>query len=134
MKIVIDSSMTTLDAPDIHSGLAQLYAGRGQYQQAEKAYQQALLIEPAFLPALLNLADLYRAKGEDWKSKPVLNKALSIEPEFADAHYAMGLLLVRQKRYGPALEYLSRAAELRPNNIRFQYVYAVALADQGEEY
>lgn len=132
MKIVIDSSMTTLDAPDIQSGLAQLYAGRGQYQQAEKAYQQALLIEPAFLPALLNLADLYRAKGEDWKSKPVLNKALSIEPEFADAHYAMGLLLVRQKRYGPALEYLSRAAELRPNNIRFQYVYAVALADQGK--
>lgn len=132
LKIVIDSSLANLDAPDTHGGLAQIYSARGQYQDAEKAYLQALLIDPAFLPALLNLADLYRAKGEDWKSKPVLNKALSIEPEFADAHYAMGLLLVRQKRYGQALDSLSRAAELRSDNIRFQYVYSVALADQGK--
>ncbi len=134
MKIVIDSSLSNLDAPDTHGGLAQIYAGRGQYLDAEKAYLQALLIDPGFLPALLNLADLYRAKGEDWKSKPVLNKALAIEPEFADAHYAMGLLLVRQKRYAQGLSFLSKAAELRPNNIRFQYVYSVALADLGKNH
>ena len=132
MKIVIDYSLSNSDAPDTHGELGQIYSARRQYVDAEKAYLQALLIDPGFLLALINLADLYRAKGEDWRSKDVLNKALVIDPAFASAHYAMGLLLVRQKSYGQALSYLSRAAELMPNNIRFQYVYSVALAEQGQ--
>lgn len=133
LKIVIDSGALTLDAPETHANLARIYSDRGQYHNAEKAYLQALVIEPKFLPALLNLADLYRAKGEDWKSRPALERALAVEPEFADAHYAMGLLLVRQKRYSQALEYFQEAVKLSPDNSRFQYVYSVALADQGQD-
>ena len=43
-----------------------------------------------------------------------------------------GLLLVRQKRTGEALEELARAAELAPGDPQLAYVYAIGLHSTGE--
>ncbi len=52
---------------------------------------------PRFM-TYINLADMYRIKGEDQKGEKVLNEALKMNPDFADAHSALGLLMVREKR------------------------------------
>jgi predicted Zn-dependent protease len=45
----------------------------------------------------------------------------------------MGLWYVRNKQKETALDYLKRAAEMEADNPRYQYVYAVALADKDKE-
>ena len=45
----------------------------------------------------------------------------------AEAHHALGLLLVRRQQKQEALASFQRAATLRPDDSRYEYVYAVAL-------
>src|SRR5262245_35719095 len=84
------------------------------------------------MPAHVNLADLYREEGRDADGERVLRRALALEPASADAHHALGLLLVRQKRSTEALAELAKAAERDPERARFAYVYAVALDGFGQ--
>ena len=45
----------------------------------------------------------------------------------------MGLLLIRQSQLDAAVGYLQRAAELDPVNVRYSYVYGVALWESGRQ-
>ena len=56
---------------------------------------------------------------------------MTVEPDNADVQYALGLYLVRKHDYPGALDLLRRAHELRPDNARYAYVYAVALNSSG---
>jgi tetratricopeptide (TPR) repeat protein len=118
------------DMPSAQMNLGVYFSDRGNANKALEAYRHAIMLSPAYVPGLLNLADLYRSLGRDNESEQLLDLALSIAPGDAGVQYATGLKLVRQKK--PAIEHLARAAELEPHNIRFVYVYAVALQSQGE--
>jgi tetratricopeptide (TPR) repeat protein len=65
----------------------------------------------------------------------VLQSRFLVSPRDAAAHYALGLTLTRLKQPGPALAEFRRAAELAPEDARYQYVYGVAphSASQGDE-
>jgi hypothetical protein len=45
-----------------------------------------------------------------------LTNALAFDPNFADAHYLMGLLLLRQKEYSKAAAYLQKTINLSPDH------------------
>ena len=94
---------------------------------AERAYQAALRLDPRFTPAYANLADLYRTQGREREAEAQLRAGLALAPDSADLHHALGLAMVRTKRLDAALDDLKRAADLAPTNIRYAYVYAVAL-------
>ncbi len=64
--------------------------------------------------------------GQRW-----LEKAIAIAPDAAEPIHALGLLKVRQKQYQEALTLLAKAAMLQPSNVRYTYVYAVALNSAG---
>jgi predicted CXXCH cytochrome family protein len=120
------------DLPEEQMNLALFHASAGDAAAAERAYRKALELAPAFTPALLNLADLYRSNGLDAKARPLLLQAIGQAPGDPAPQHAMGLLLVREKELGAAVGYLRQAAELAPANIRYGYVYAVALWESGE--
>ena len=61
----------------------------------------------------------------------MLRSALSASPRDAGLHYALGLALIRQKRYADALGALREAANLAPENAHNAYVYAIALDSAG---
>ena len=61
----------------------------------------------------------------------MLRDAIAAVPQAADAFNALGLSLVRQRRLPEALDALSRAAALAPDQSRFAYVLAVAQHDTG---
>lgn len=128
----IASIQLNADTPAGQMQLGVLYQSMNQWGLAEQAYQQALLIEPHYIPALLNRADLFRAKGQDQLALPLLEKAILIDANNVSANYAMGLLMIRLKQLDKATAYLEVAATQAPDIVRYSYVYAVALFESGK--
>lgn len=120
------------DMPSAQMNLGLYFSARGDVKKAIKAYRHALLLSPAYVPALMNLADLYRSLGQNQESERLLSQALGIAPEDAGVQHATGLMLVRQKELAKAIAHLAKAVDLAPDNTRFAYVYAVALQSHGE--
>ena len=112
--------------------LAALYVAQGNAVAAEQAYQSALKVEPALVPAWLNLADLQRATGREEAAGRSLEQALKIAPESAAAHHSYGLHRVRQGHTADALVSLKEAQRLDPASVRYAYVYAIALHSTGQ--
>lgn len=120
------------DRPEGNMGLAALYAAEQDAARAEASLQRALAIDPAYVPAHVNLADLYRATGRDADAEHQLRGALVRVPHHPALLHALGLALVRQHRLTEALEPLRDAARVDRDNPRLGYVYAVALHDAGD--
>ena len=128
---LVVAELVDADRPEAHLNLGLLDLRRRQLPEAEKEYRTALRLDPNFVPALVNLADLERGRGRDEEGAELLKKAMSIEPDNADIQYALGLYLVRTRDYSAALDLLRGAHERMPDNVRYAYVYAVALNSSG---
>jgi tetratricopeptide (TPR) repeat protein len=129
----ITAMQESADMPTGQMQLGLMYLARKQFDQAENAYHHALLVEPDFVPALVNLADLYRLQGRDQQAKPLLEKALGIDGQNADSQYAMGLLYIRLGQTTAAVEHLAAAAAAAPQVALYGYVYAVSLFETGKQ-
>ena len=105
---------------------------RGDLPAAEKAYREALHLNPQLLPARLNLADLLRMLQREDEARTELQAALTIAPDNGAALHALGLLETRSGNRALALDYLRRAAEQEEEGTRHRYVYAIALHDSGD--
>jgi tetratricopeptide (TPR) repeat protein len=103
----------------------------GDFEHAEENLREALDLDPTFTAAYVNLADLYRSQGREQEAETLLRRGLAQAADQATVELALGLTLVRLGRHADALKHLQRAHVLRPESIRFGYVYAVALYDQG---
>jgi Flp pilus assembly protein TadD len=121
------------DRPEAHLTLARLHLEQHRLPEAEGELKQALAIDPAFVPAAVNLADLYRLTGTDGEGEPILRTALAHAPEAPALLHALGLWMVRQQRMDEATALLGTAARLAPANPRFGYVHGVALHDLGRD-
>ena len=128
----VENQHSNADNPSAQLNLAVYYQSRGQLALAEEAYQRALLLDPYFEPAYVNLADLYRSSLRDPDGERLLSEALERVPQAASLHFSLGLLQVRQKQVSQALLPLGRAVDLQPDNQRYRYVYAVALNSVGQ--
>ena len=128
---LVSAEMVDAERPEAHLNLGLLEMRRGEPSKADTEYRTALRLDPAFVPAMVNLADLDRARGMDRQGAELLRKAMAIEPNNADVPHSLGLFLVRQHDYDGALDMLRRANELAPDNARYAYVYAVALNSTG---
>ncbi|MFG1418413.1 tetratricopeptide repeat protein [Xanthobacter sp. V0B-10] len=120
------------DRPDARANLARFLASRGDPAGAEAELRAGLRLYPGSTTLSVNLADLYRALNREADAEAVLREAIARAPEAGAAHHALGLSLVRQKRYAEALAELRRGMELVPDEPRFAYVYAVALQSTGQ--
>ncbi|MCR8924279.1 tetratricopeptide repeat protein [Dasania sp. GY-MA-18] len=120
------------DSPNGQLQLAAIYEQLDQAAKAKQAYQHALLLEPDFIPALINFADWYRAQGQDELALPLLLKSLNLSPTNADVHFSLGLLYIRLNQRQQALNHVQQAAELAPRVAHYSYVYGVVLFDMGQ--
>ena len=124
------SQRVNADRPESHVNLGLLWATLGREAEARAAFEEALTIDPRFVPAAANLADLHRAAGRESDAESVLSRATELSPQAAALHHSLGLLLVRTGRSTDALAELKRAADLAPTATRYAYVYAVALEER----
>jgi predicted CXXCH cytochrome family protein len=120
------------DRTEALTALAGLQMAEGDPGAAHASFQKAVQRDETSLVTLLNYADFHRAQGNDAQAERLLTRAVSLYPDSADAHLALGLLRVRQKRTTEAIPELARAVQLAPTNGNYAYVYAVGLYSTGE--
>jgi len=128
----VQALQVNAERPESHLNLGLIAIAMGDAQKAEQEYRTALRLEPSFTPAYVNLADLYRQLGQDAAGEKLLHEGIAAASDNADLHYALGLLLVRQKRLDEALVSLRKATTLAEDNPRYIYVYALALEGAGQ--
>ena len=128
----VTAQLASAERPEAQTNLGNLYAAQNEIGQAIAAYDTAIGLNQAYVPAYVNLADLYRARGMETEAENLLRRAAEVDPGSAAVHHALGLSLVRQQRAGEALEELRLATTLSPDDARYVYVYAVALNSSGK--
>ncbi|MCX7174423.1 MAG: tetratricopeptide repeat protein [Proteobacteria bacterium] len=119
------------DRPESHSDLGSLHVERGETIAAEREFRTAIELDPSYLLASINLADFFRGLGRESDVETTLRRALEHAPRTAMLHHILGLSMVRQQRKREALQELRMASNLDRDNMRFAYVYAIALHDAG---
>jgi predicted CXXCH cytochrome family protein len=107
--------------------LAGLRRAAGDPVAARAAFERALRRDDTSIVAMLNFADDLRGTGDDAAAETLLRKACALYPDSADAHFALGMLLVRRKEVPAGVSELGRANELAPNNSHYAYAYGVGL-------
>jgi tetratricopeptide (TPR) repeat protein len=129
----IESLQRNLDFPAAGANLANLYANRQDYAQAERYYRMALDVDDLFFPAKMNLAMLHAQQGDNDEAEQLLREVLDDYPEQYDAAYSLALLLVGVGRVDESLPYLAQAAEGMPRQSRVQYNYGLLLAQLSRD-
>lgn len=99
--------------------------------QARRAYQQALAIDPSHLQAHLALARLYMSTGQHERAMAAYDKALKAHPKEAGLWFELGMCHARQKQWEPALRGLHEAVKLDPENPQYNNHYGFCLARAG---
>jgi predicted CXXCH cytochrome family protein len=127
----IRAQRESADRPEGHANLGGLYQSLGRPDLAQAELEQAIAIDPSFVPAYVNLADLGRRMGDEQAAERTLRAGLTRSPGNASLHHALGLSLVRQRRNAEALRELAQAVRQAPEEVRYAYVYGVALHDSG---
>ncbi len=126
-----DTLAFSADAPEGLSNLANFHLVLGEIPQAEQALRDALVINPQWVPGLVNLADLLRATGRDNQGGALLENAVRLAGDMPNVLVARALWLVRQGDQPGALPLLEQAWQLDESNVDSAYVYAVALSSLG---
>ena len=120
------------DRADARANLGTFFAELGNLSRAESELREAIRLDPFFSPAYVNLADVLRAdSSRDADAEKVLRDGLARAPSDPTLHHSLGLALIRMQRLDDARTELQRAVALDPRNVRFGYVYAVALHAAG---
>ena len=120
------------DLAATQSAVARFEDRLGHPEAAERAYRQALHIEPGFVGALVDYADFLRRAGGESQAGSLLWQALAVAPDSAAVNAAFGLHLVRLGRHAEALAPLQKAATVADTSAYFVYIHGVAQHTLGQ--
>ncbi len=127
--------LAILDRAGGHLRLALFANDLGLPAEAEAAYRTAIEIEPASLPARINLAELLSGQERVTEAEATYREAVAsqtLDENIGAARDALARFLIRQKRYDEGLVELKEAARLLPRNARTQYFLGIALNSLGQ--
>ncbi|SCW89668.1 doubled CXXCH domain-containing protein [Rhizobium mongolense subsp. loessense] len=119
------------DVAEAQNNYGTFLFGQRRAGEAEKAFRQAIVLDPALAGPHINLAELYRAMGQNEKSERAYAEAIAISPDHADLRYGHALSLVREKAMPEAIRELDEAIRLDPGNARYKTTLAIALDSIG---
>jgi predicted CXXCH cytochrome family protein len=119
------------DVAETQNNFGTFLFGQQRAGEAEGAFRQAIVLDPALAGARINLAELYRVTGQNEKSERAYAEAIAVSPAQADLRYGHALSLVRQKALPEAIRELDEAVRLDPVNSRYKMTLAIALDSAG---
>jgi len=120
------------NTPEALTNLGNFELASGDANRAAGQFQEALQLEPGFMPARLNLVDVLRQQGDEERASELLQQGILLSPENAAIRYALGLMLVRANQAEAGLDELRKAYQLDPSSSRYAYVLGVALNSLGQ--
>jgi Tfp pilus assembly protein PilF len=121
----------TAERPESQLSLAMFYVNRKMHEKAKTAYEEAMRLQPKFVPSYINYSNFLVQQGENTKAFEILQKGLVNVPNIAILHHALGLWYVRNKETSKAIPELKKSVELDKDNARFSYVYAVSIGEEN---
>lgn len=102
------------DSAAINMGLALL--GKGDYQQALTVLRGAVSKNPSDPRGRLNLGRVYFALDKTELAIEQYRKALALNGSYANAHYYLGLALMKQKESRPAVSAFKEVIRIAPDS------------------
>ncbi|HET9528184.1 MAG TPA: tetratricopeptide repeat protein [Pyrinomonadaceae bacterium] len=123
------------------SALGTVYFAQEKFEDAEQAYQHAVLVKPTSPRAQFNLGRLLSSQKKFAESIEPLTKAVELQPTSADANMLLGESYLQVRKGSKAIPHLNEAAKHgRPEaHLRLGWLYnAAGLKDKAaleyEEY
>ena len=111
---------TTAEA-EAYAILGQLYVSTRQYEAATKLLDRGTAQYPGNDQLQALRLNAYNQAGDVDEALAVYREQIDKKPKRATYRYNYGALLLQARRYGPAVDQLSRAIELQPDNAEGQY-------------
>ncbi len=120
--------------PEMWNYLGMAYWGKGDYQKASEAYQQALSLDPDYPLVFNNLGSLHlslflrdKKRADINKAFDYFKKAIALDPELVSAYNGLGGAYKKVGQIKEAIFCWEKALELNPN-------YDFALYNLGIAY
>jgi tetratricopeptide (TPR) repeat protein len=100
---------------EAHLRLGKISQQRNQVDAAISRYEQALALQPEFVPLQVLIGNLYLDKGDLAKARSYYERALSINPDFAIAAGNLAWIYMKQGgRLDAAFQLAQKARQLLP--------------------
>jgi Flp pilus assembly protein TadD len=110
---------------------AQSYFSDGEYGKAEADYRQIMQGDPTNALVLANLAAIELQENKLADAEAHITAALAQSPNDAYNLLVLGEVEYSQQRFDDAMDTLSRAAKLDPENPQIQNYLGVTLSHKG---
>jgi tetratricopeptide (TPR) repeat protein len=108
--------------PGLWVNLGVLYSRHEQYRMAERAYQQALSIQPSNKSALVNLSSVLRHLGREDESEDYAKKVAYYRDRNPYYHYSRAQLAYQENELDDAMAYLEEAIRLKRDEHQFYFL------------
>jgi predicted O-linked N-acetylglucosamine transferase (SPINDLY family) len=115
-----------------HYNLAVILQRSGKAEEAIESYRSALVLDAAFVDAIVNLGALLDLQGNTKEAIDHHQRALSLAPGNPVVHYGLGNALMKAARRDEALASYQRALELDPDFPEALLGIGNVLRDRGD--
>jgi tetratricopeptide (TPR) repeat protein len=102
-----------------------------ELDKARRAYQQALSLNPNYIPAYCALGHLYADLGDYERAWDTYQKGLKKNAKDPGLWHDVGMFHARKKEWDPAISCLSKAVEFDPENRQYTNALGFCLARAG---
>lgn len=115
----------------LHQARARALTALGRHEEAVRAYEEALRLQPRSAAAAAELGELRLARGDAEGAEPLFERALALQPDDAGLYVALGEARHRQQKLAEA-EAAYRAALARdPRHVAGQVRLSELLREAG---
>ncbi len=110
--------------PQLYCNLAQICALSARNKEAVALWKKALVIDPRFLEARMNLADNYQQAGNIEQAISLYQRIISDNRNFVIAKYLLAGLLKSQGKFTQAAEYYQKIMVQQPEYTQAHFSYS----------
>jgi tetratricopeptide (TPR) repeat protein len=119
------------DQPNVHYFIATLLTFENKNTDAEREFRDELRISPKHVPAMLSLVNLDLDKDQLQEASALVARAIELEPTNAEAHHALGRVLLAKDEIEQSIRELETAKKLAPNSATIRSHLAIAYGRAG---
>jgi tetratricopeptide (TPR) repeat protein len=91
---------------------AESFLAMRSFERAENLLREAIIINPDFVPALVDLGGVSAEKGDFAKAVTCLTRAIALEPSNAAAHYNLSMVYQMQGKTAEAEQEMKKFKEV----------------------
>lgn len=125
------TSRSILPSPATSYDLGNVLLRTGRYQDAARAYQEALATKPDFVEAMTNLGNAHSAQGDEESAEVWFRRALAVNPDATDPRGNLANSLLRRGRLVDAAAQYGETVKRDPRSTLVRINYGVCLDALG---